>query len=64
MKKIYCGQCVHVSYIKDKGGYYCGHPVFDEKKLVKVCQRYQLGVRSPRECPRKKEVNKKCKKQC
>lgn len=57
MEKIYCGQCVHVSYI-------CGHPAFDEKKLAKVCQRYQLGVRSPRECPRKKEVNKKCKKQC
>lgn len=57
MKKIYCGQCVWAVYKKDQGGYFCESPLLDEKKLIKVCQKYQLGIVSPRWCP-KKERNK------
>jgi uncharacterized protein YbbK (DUF523 family) len=52
MEKIYCGHCVDVTYVKDKG-YYCEHRLLDEKRLIQVCPRYQLGIRSPRWCPRK-----------
>lgn len=54
MKKIYCNQCGFAKYVKNKG-YYCESPCFDEKKLIMECPRYQLGMKSPRWCPRKGE---------
>lgn len=57
MKKIDCGQCVFATYQKNKSGYYCDNPLINEKRLIKVCQRYQLGIVSPRWCPIKKGNN-------
>ena len=50
-----CNVCVFIEDDADKVGFYCKHKNFVKPKLIIERPRYQLGIRSPRWCPKKEK---------
>lgn len=53
-QKIRCNTCEFCRYFDEKNGYYCVHSRESEPKLIDECKRYQMKIKSPRWCVKKK----------